>query len=56
MCDGRIEPGPRIARARVTRSVYREGDAHCCPSAMRMTTLTWNGTAWKVTDRTLIEN
>jgi len=54
ICDGRIEPGPLGSPGLVvTRSVYRQGDAHCCPSAVRKTTLTWNGTAWRVTDSTL---
>jgi len=57
ICDGRIEPGPRRSPGLVvTRSVYREGDAHCCPSAVRRTELTWNGTAWHVTDSTLTTN
>ncbi len=56
LCDGRIEPGPRGARGLIlTESVYREGDAHCCPSAVRKTALTWNGARWGVTDRTLID-
>jgi hypothetical protein len=56
ICDGRIEPGPPGSPGLIlTESVYREGDAHCCPSAMRRTTVTWDGTAWRVTDRTVVE-
>lgn len=56
VCDGRIDPRPPGSPGLVlTESVYREGDAHCCPSAVRETTLTWNGTAWRVTDRKTIE-
>lgn len=56
VCDGRIEPGPsRSPGLILTESVYRRGDAHCCPSAVRRTTLTWNGTAWRVADRSLVE-
>jgi hypothetical protein len=56
LCDGRIEPGPPGSPGLVlTRSVYRQGDAHCCPSAMRETTLTWTGTVWRVTDTKTIE-
>ena len=56
VCDGRIDPRPPGSPGLVlTESVYREGDAHCCPSAVRATTLTWNGTAWRVTDRKTIE-
>ena len=56
LCDGRIEPGPLSSPGLVlTGSVYRQGDAHCCPSALRRTTLRWTGTMWRVTDRTLVE-
>lgn len=56
ICDGRIDPGPTGSPGLVlTESVYRGGDAHCCPSAMRETTLTWTGEAWRVTKRSLIE-
>jgi len=56
LCDGRIDPGPPGSPGLiVTESVYREGDAHCCPSAMRKTTLAWTGGAWRVTDKKLIQ-
>jgi hypothetical protein len=56
LCDAWIEPGPPGAPGLIlTESVYREGDAHCCPSATRTTTSTWTGTAWRVTDRSLVE-
>jgi hypothetical protein len=56
ICDGRIDPGPPGAPGLVlTESVYREGDAHCCPSAMRETTLEWSGRAWRVTGTKVIE-
>ncbi len=56
LCDGRIDPAPPGSPGLVvTRSVYREGDAHCCPSAMRETTLAWTGRAWRVTGTTTIE-
>ena len=57
LCDGRIDPGePGAAGLVITRSLYREGDAHCCPSAMQRTTLTWTGSKWRVTDRTVLES
>lgn len=57
VCDGRLEPGPRGAPGLVlTEAVYRQGDAHCCPSAIRRTTLIWTGTMWRVMDRTLVED
>jgi hypothetical protein len=40
----------------LTGSVYRQGDAHCCPSAIRRTTLIWTATMWRVIDRTLVED
>jgi hypothetical protein len=56
ICDGRIDAGPMGSPGLiVTESVYRRGDAHCCPSAMRETTLAWTGDRWRVTDRSLIE-
>ena len=56
LCDGRIDPGPPGSPGLVmTRSVYREGDAHCCPSAIRETTLSWTGRAWRVTETKTIE-
>jgi hypothetical protein len=57
LCDGRIEPGAMGSPGLVlTESVFRPGDAHCCPSAIRRTTLVWTGSEWRVTDRTLIED
>ena len=56
LCDGRIDPGSAGSPGLVmTRSVFREGDAHCCPSAMRETTLAWTGEAWRVTETRTIE-
>lgn len=53
LCDARVEPGPAESPGLVlTESVYREGDSHCCPSALRRTTLGWTGSRWQVTDRT----
>ena len=55
LCDARIDPGPFEAPGLViTRSVYREGDAHCCPSAMRETVLTWTGSGWRVTSNRVV--
>jgi hypothetical protein len=57
LCDGRVEPGHVSSPGLVlTESVYRQGDAHCCPSAIRRTTLIWTGTMWRVMDRALIED
>lgn len=51
LCDGRVDPGPAASPGLViTESVFRRGDAHCCPSAIRRTVLSWNEAAWRVTD------
>lgn len=53
LCDARIEPAPPGEPGIVlTESVFRPGDAHCCPSATRRTSFAWTGTRWKVTERT----
>ena len=50
LCDARIDPAPfETPGLVITRSVYREGDAHCCPSAIRETVLTWADPGWRVT-------
>jgi hypothetical protein len=46
--DVRISGGDLRIRA----AVYEPGDAHCCPSAYRTTTLRYTGTRWEVVDRT----
>ena len=48
-CDTeiRIADGDLLRRA----AVYEAGDAHCCPSAFRITRLHWNGEAWQIADR-----
>jgi hypothetical protein len=52
LCDGRVAPAPPGAPGlEITESVFRQGDAHCCPSAIRRTTLAWDGAAWRVTAR-----
>jgi len=56
VCDGRLEPRPSGSPGLIlTESVYREGDAHCCPSAVRRTTLTWTGTTWRIANRRVID-
>ena len=54
LCDGAIQPGPTGRPGLVlTESIYRSGDAHCCPSAIRTTALVWTGSDWRVGDRTV---
>ncbi|HET9671686.1 MAG TPA: hypothetical protein VFQ40_02420 [Actinomycetota bacterium] len=56
LCDARIEPAPPGEPGLVvTASVFRPGDAHCCPSAIRRTTLAWTGDRWRVADRNVSE-
>ena len=53
LCDGRVEPAPPARPGLLlTESVYAPGDAHCCPSTIRQTTLAWTGSGWRVSDRT----
>jgi hypothetical protein len=35
----------------VREAVFAPGDAHCCPSAYRTTTLRWTGDRWKIASR-----
>jgi hypothetical protein len=47
VCDATIEPSASPAGLTVSTSVYAPGDAHCCPSATRVTVLTLGpGGAW----------
>ncbi len=48
-CDAqvRIEAGALTIR----EAMFAPGDAHCCPSSFRTTTLRWDGTAWTVVAR-----
>ncbi len=49
ICDAemRISDGDLLIR----EAVFAPGDAHCCPSAYRITTLAWDGSGWRVEDR-----
>ena len=47
VCDTQLVADPSIPGLILTEAVYRAGDAHCCPSAFRTTTLTYEGDgAW----------
>lgn len=39
----------------VTEAVFRPGDAHCCPSKQRSTTMRWTGDRWKVVDEEVVD-
>ncbi len=47
-CDTevRISDGDLVMR----EALFAPGDAHCCPSRYRTTTLAWDGSAWQVLD------
>jgi hypothetical protein len=45
--DVRMAEGDLEVRA----AVFEPGDAHCCPSAYRITRLRWTGGGWEVADR-----
>ncbi|MEW6059398.1 MAG: hypothetical protein AB1551_04535 [Actinomycetota bacterium] len=48
-CDTDISPEGGVLKIRA--AVYAPGNAHCCPSAFRTTTLRWDGAAWEIVDR-----
>jgi hypothetical protein len=41
---------------RIREAVFRAGDAHCCPSAFRESTLRWNGTSWEEVSSQVVPN
>ncbi|HEX9122353.1 MAG TPA: hypothetical protein VF984_03190 [Actinomycetota bacterium] len=47
--DIRISSGDLVIR----ESVYEPGDAHCCPSRYRTTTLEWDRNTWQVVDQVI---
>lgn len=47
-CDARISVV--AGHLQLREAVFEPGDAHCCPSAFRTTTLEWDGTAFVSTD------
>lgn len=50
-CDTSVVISADPAGLTVTKAVFGPGDAHCCPSAFRITQLGWNGSGFDVTDR-----
>jgi hypothetical protein len=43
LCDGGVDVSRSPVGLVVNRAVFKEGDAHCCPSAFRRTVLTYDG-------------
>jgi len=50
-CDTTVTFSSDPAGLTITKAVFRAGDAHCCPSAYRISPLEWNGTGFDVTGR-----
>jgi hypothetical protein len=48
LCDARLDPSTSPTGLRLTESVFAPGDAHCCPSAVRTSILTYDGRGWTV--------
>lgn len=46
-CDTDVSIDERQGGLVVAGAVFRAGDAHCCPSAIRTTLLTFEGTEWR---------
>lgn len=52
LCDTRIDPATDPAGLVLIQARYRQGDAHCCPSAIRRTTLSYaDDGRWTVASR-----
>ena len=46
-CDTRIDPSSNPVGLKLTEAVYKNGDPHCCPSAVKVTVVTYaGGTQW----------
>lgn len=52
-CDTRVDPTRDPVGLTIAEAVFRDGDAHCCPSATRVTVLTYTGAdGWDIASRT----
>ncbi len=51
-CDTTIDLTDR-GTLLVREAVFAPDDPHCCPSAVRLTTLAWTGARWRVVERTV---
>jgi hypothetical protein len=54
VCDTVIEIATHPAGLQETAAVFGPGDAHCCPSAQKVTRLRYTGSRWKVVSTTTI--
>jgi hypothetical protein len=48
LCDASVEFASGPSGLRVIESIFAPGDAHCCPSGTRTTSLAWTGSRWRV--------
>jgi hypothetical protein len=52
LCDAQVAPSTTPVGLTITQSVFKPGDSHCCPSATRITTLSYAGNGeWIVAAR-----
>jgi hypothetical protein len=52
VCDVTLEPDPDLPGLLLTRPVYAPGDAHCCPSDIMTSRLTYDDGGWTASDET----
>jgi hypothetical protein len=50
-CDTTVGFSTHPSGLIVTEAIFRAGDAHCCPSAFRISRLRWNGSGFDVASR-----
>jgi hypothetical protein len=57
-CDTWVSASGEPAGLQVRESIYKEGDAHCCPSATRIRVLTYAGSPgeWEVASSKVVRN
>jgi hypothetical protein len=54
LCDAQIAGSVHPVGLEISEAVYGPGDAHCCPSAIRTTVLTYAGDGrWTVASKTV---
>ena len=57
LCDGRVDPSSDPVGLTLTRSVFLEGDPHCCPSKTKTSVLTYAGArSWDVASSEVVRN
>jgi hypothetical protein len=46
LCDGQVDASTSPVGLVVSQAVFKEGDAHCCPSGFRRTVITYDDGVW----------